>query len=120
MPGRLFANTCFLFLLVSVESCKEEPKLEDATHAREVLEAPFHFLFGIPNYEPYRLRHDADVFSTWGELVLERMPGNRPVNGIIRERILRAAKDVGWKEVQDLPDVAAPDLTRYGIIRSKE
>ena len=35
----------------------------DAAHAREVLETPFHFLLGIADYEPDQLSHNADMFS---------------------------------------------------------
>jgi len=123
MFQKLFASACLLFLFVNIQSCTQGPKMQtsnDAAHAREVLETPFHFLLGIADYEPDRLSHNADMFSAWGELALARQHGNQPTRGVVRERTLRAAKQAGWKQAEDLPDVKSPDLRRYGIIDLKE
>ena len=123
MFQKFFASVCLLLLLLNIESCTEEPKTQarnDAAHAREVLETPFHFLLGIANYEPDGLSHNADMFSAWGELALARKHGSQPTRAAIRERTLQAAKEAGWKQVEDLLDVESPDLRRYGIIDAKE
>jgi len=114
----LVASLSILLVLVNVWSCTQESPIKAenvASEARKVLETPFHFLLRIPDYEPKRLVHDADMFSAWGELELERKGGTGPTRLAARERLLSAARNAGWRPTKDLADLESPDLERYGI-----
>lgn len=112
-----------LLLLAHAQSCSQRPQEETENvpaTARKVLDTPFHFLLGIPEYEPNRLVHDADLFSAWGYLALVRKPGSDTTREAARRKLLRAATQAGWKPTKELFEVESPDLDHYGIHQSKE
>jgi hypothetical protein len=83
--------------------------------AREVLEMPFHFLLRIRGYDVVDLKHDGDIFSTWGQLVLARRDASHPNRAELRGKLSKAARSAGWRPTMELNNLEAVDLPRYGI-----
>ena len=123
MTRKVLPNCLLLLSLVNLQSCTEKPRVETenvAATARKTLDAPFHFLLRVPDYEAKQFTHESDMFSTWGELALAKKSGVQPTRSAAREELVRAAKEAGWTSAEKLPDVESPDLQRYGIAREKE
>lgn len=87
--------------------------------AREVLETPLHFLLGIRGYDVVDLKHDGDIFSTWGQLVLARRDGSHLNRAELREKLSKVARSAGWIQTMELKNLEIPDLPRYGIDQRK-
>ena len=120
---RAVAGCLFLLLLANAQACSQKPQEETrdvAATAGRLLDAPFHFLLAIPDYDPNRFTHDADLFSGWGYLTLMRKAGNNTTRVAARDELLRAAKQGGWNQVTELSDVETPNLKRFGIHDEKE
>jgi hypothetical protein len=118
-----FAAACMWIMLTCSACHAGRPKIqttETPADAGKVLDPPFHFLLTIAGYKPKRLVHDSDMFSTWGELALVPSHASPSSQAVLHKELLRAAKETGWSAVEELPEVEAPDLHRYGITDPKE
>jgi hypothetical protein len=89
--------------------------------ARSLLEPGFHFVLSMPDYEPRRIVHDADLFSNWGDLVLVHDGAGKVTRDGLRKRLRHLAKAAGWKRVKELPDVTLIESPEhYGMARDAE
>lgn len=120
---RALTGCLFLLLLASAQACSQKPQEETkdvAATAGKLLDVPFRFLLAIPDYDPSRFAHDADLFSGWGYLTLVRKAGSNTARVTARNVLLQAAKQNGWNQVTELSDVETPNLKRFGIHDEKE
>lgn len=123
MMTHLLIAACVVMFLASAVASSAGPPGETQTMsdtAREVLEPPFHFLLKLPGYAAAHVTHDADIFSTWGELVLATKDGGHPTRAEMRKKLTKAARNAGWVPVVDVADLQTPALAHYGIEQRNE
>jgi hypothetical protein len=85
-----------------------------AADARAVLDRPFLFLLRLPDWPAVRdFTHESDLFSTWGQMVLEGKGGGGA--DAARAALLRSARRSGWQIGPPDGDPSPSDLPRYGI-----
>jgi hypothetical protein len=91
-----------------------------AETGKQVLDTPFHFLLELPDYPPEHLTNDSDMTSAWGHVVLARKGAGTIGVLAVRATLLEAARRAGWTPTDEVADIEQPDLTQYGMAKSKE